>query len=156
MSRLLCVIYVCALLLASCRQIDVGEKNLFIPAGEWRAADSLRGSINITDTAAVYDVSLVLRHRDDYRYNNIWLQVGLQAPGEAMEYRRLNVQLGTDATGWLGAGMNNIWESRHLISVNKKFAHRGPFAFSVKQIMRDEPLSGVLNAGLSIQKKPGD
>lgn len=139
-------------LFGSCRQIDMAEQNLYIPSKAWNATDSLTGNIRISDTSAAYNISIVIRHTDAYNYNNIWLLIGMQGPGEAMEYRQVNVPLGTDATGWFGSGMNDIWECRHTLTVNRRFSRSGSFAFSIKQIMRDEPLKEVLNAGIRLDK----
>ena len=142
--------------LFSCQQIDMAEKNLFITGKSWNSADSLSHTINIEDTNALYNISVVLRHTDNYSYNNIWLLLGLQAPGQPMEYRQVNIPLATDATGWFGSGMDDIWESRHLISKNRRFSQPGEFKFVIKQIMRDDPLKNMISAGLRVEKSTGN
>jgi gliding motility-associated lipoprotein GldH len=93
----------------------------------------------------------VLRHTDAYKYNNIWLNVGLQAPGDSMRYQKLNIELATDATGWEGSGMNDIWEVRKPLFV-EPLKHKGEYHFNITQIMRDNPLANVMSVGLRMEK----
>ena len=138
----------------SCREIDLFEKNISIPNMQWYNNYNAAGSFIIKDTNSTYNVFLILRHTDAYLYNNIWLNVGLQSPGqEALQYQKINLSLGNDAQGWEGVGMNDIWEVRKLISgTPKKFIKPGQYNFSIAQLMRNNPLPHIISAGLRIQK----
>ena len=137
----------------SCREIDLFEKNIAVPNMQWINNYDATGSFIIKDTTSTYNVFIVLRHTDAYLYNNIWLNVGLQAPGDVgLKYQKINLTLGNDAKGWEGIGMNDIWEVRKLISgVPKKFIKAGTYNFSIAQLMRDNPLQHIISVGLSIQ-----
>ena len=138
----------------SCREIDLFEKNIAVPNMQWFNNYNATGSFIIKDTTSTYNVLIVLRLTDAYLYNNIWLNVGLQAPEDAgLKYQKINLTLGNDAKGWEGIGMNDIWEVRKLISgVPKKFIKAGTYNFSIAQLMRDTPLQHIISVGLSIQK----
>ena len=138
----------------SCREIDLFEKNIAVPNMQWINNYDATGSFIIKDTTSTYNVLIVLRHTDAYLYNNIWLNVGLQAPEDAgLKYQKIKLTLGNDAKGWEGIGMNDIWEVRKLISgVPKKFIKAGTYNFSIAQLMRDNPLQHIISVGLSIQK----
>lgn len=139
--------------LSSCRQVDVYEKNKVIPKMEWHQSFAAEGSFDITDTLATYSLGVVLRHTDAYDYNNIWLNVGLQAPGDTMMYQKIDLRLGSDAQGWEGAGMNDIWEVRKpLNAAPRRFIKAGTYQFKIFQVMRDEPLRNVMSAGLRVEK----
>ena len=138
----------------SCREIDLFEKNIAVPNMQWFNNFDATGSFIIKDTNSNYNVLIVLRHTDAYLYNNIWLNIGLQAPGDpGLKYQKINLTLGNDAKGWEGVGMNDIWEVRKLISgVPKRFIKAGTYNFSIAQLMRDNPLQNIISVGLSIQK----
>ena len=140
--------------LNSCKETDLYEKNISIPNMQWFNNYNATGSFIIKDTTSTYNVLLVLRHTDAYPYNNIWLNVGLKAPGDtALQFQKINLSLGNDANGWAGIGMNDIWEIRKLISgVPKKFIKAGEYTFSIAQLMRDNPLANVISVGMSVQK----
>ena len=141
------------LLISSCKQVDVFEKNTAIPKYEWQSSFNARGSFNISDTVTLYNIYLVLRHTDAYKYNNIWLNIGLQSPGDSLREQKVNLQLGNDLSGWEGTGMNDIWEVRKLLNPQPlPFKKAGTYNFSIGQIMRDNPLQHIMSAGLRIEK----
>ncbi len=142
------------ILLSSCKQIDVFEKNTNIPQYEWQQNFSAKGDFLITDTVAAYSIYLVLRHTDAYQYNNIWLNIGLQPPGDSLHTQKVNLQLGDDANGWEGTGMNDIWEVRKLLNgAPRRFKQPGKYSFNISQVMRANPLLYIMSVGLRIEKK---
>ena len=146
----------CCLLITSCTQLDVFEKNTVIPKYEWQSDFIVKGSFAIKDSLASYNIYLVLRHTDAYQYNNIWLNIGLQVPGDTMSYQKVNLPLGNDTSGWDGTGMNDIWELRKLLNGEpRRFKKAGTYNFNIAQIMRDNPLRNVMSAGLRIEKTGG-
>ena len=142
------------LLFSSCNQIDVYEKHTVIPKYEWQSSFSATGDFLIMDTISAYSIYLVLRHTDAYQYNNIWLNIGLQAPGDSMYIQKVNLILGDDASGWEGTGMNDIWEVRKLLNGKpRRFKRAGKYSFTISQIMRNNPLLNVMSAGLRVEKE---
>ncbi len=141
------------LLLFSCTQVSVFEKNTTIPHYEWTNNFNATGTFVISDTLAAYNIYIVMRHTDAYKYNNIWLNVGLQSPADSMYFQKLDLTLGNDISGWEGSGMNDIWEVRKLLNGQpRRFRKNGEYKFSIAQIMRDNPLKNVMSIGLRVQK----
>ncbi|MFT3982202.1 MAG: gliding motility lipoprotein GldH [Ferruginibacter sp.] len=138
--------------LLSCKQVELYEKNTPIPNYEWSSGYAATGTFHITDTVSSYNIYIVLRHTDAYNYNNIWMNIGLQAPGDSLRYQKVDLSLGNDATGWDGTGMNDIWEVRKPLALNKRFIKMGEYRFSILQIMREDPLKNVMSAGLRVEK----
>ena len=144
----------CQLFLISCTKIDVFEKNTVIPKYEWYNNFTAKGSFEIDDTLSTYNIYLVLRHTDAYQYNNIWLNIGLQSPGDTIYTQKTDILLGTDAQGWEGSGMNDIWEIRKLLSGEpRRFKRSGTYNFSINHIMRDNPLRNIMSVGLRVEKQ---
>lgn len=137
----------------SCTKIDVFEKNTAIPGHKWPYSLQPTFDFNITDTTSQYNLYIVLRHTDAYRYNNIWLNIGSQALADTMRYQRFDLQLGTDAGGWEGNGMDDIWEVRKSITKGPfKFIKAGNYKFSVAQVMRENPLAEIISVGVRVEK----
>ncbi|MFN8250541.1 MAG: gliding motility lipoprotein GldH [Ferruginibacter sp.] len=141
---------VCSWLFFSCTQINVFESSTSIPSYSWKSGFAVKGSFNIRDSAASYNTYIVLRHTDAYKYSNIWLSVGIQAAGDSMRYTKINIPLATDAAGWMGTGMDDIWELRHRVQL--PLTKPGNYTYTLSQIMRDDPLSAVMSAGLRVEK----
>lgn len=77
----------------------------------------------------------------------------MQEPGDsASRTQRYDLTLATNEKGWLGSGMDDIFEHRVLIQPETKFNRPGTYSFTLEQIMRDDPLLHVFNVGVRIEK----
>ena len=129
------------------------EKTLQIPEQVWYNTNKPSFTFIITDTAATYNVYIVLRHTDAYNYNNLWLTLGSQAPGDSIHSQNINIELGNDAKGWEGTGMDDIFEIRKNITPGPiPFKKAGNYNFTIAQIMRENPLKHILNVGIRVEK----
>lgn len=99
----------------SCNKIGVFEKTEQIQKQAWLYNNKPTFTFTITDTISSYNIFIVLRHTDAYNYNNLWLTLGSQAPGDTMRYQNLSIELGDDAKGWAGTGMDDIFEVRKTL-----------------------------------------
>lgn len=141
------------LLAASCIKIDQFEKTVKIPSREWFYNNTPAFTFHITDTNTLYNLYIVLRHTDAYNYNNIWLRLGTQFPGDSMKFQNINLTLASDSKGWEGNGMDDIFEVRKNISRGPvSFKKPGDYTFSVSQIMRENPLENILNVGVRVER----
>jgi gliding motility-associated lipoprotein GldH len=147
-------IIVAALLpMASCRNLEVYEKNVPMPGSVWSGNFVPVYQFEIKDTTARYNIYAVLRHTAAYRYNNIWLNAGTAFPGDSMRYQRVELRLGNDAAGWEGSGMDDIWEVRKPLTPGPvKLGKKGLYTFSLAQIMREEKLPAIMSAGIRVEK----
>jgi gliding motility-associated lipoprotein GldH len=148
------LLWLASISFSGCRPVAVFEKNTPIPNQQWSNNFAAEAAFTITDTLSAYNIYIVLRHTDAYGYNNIWLNVGQQSPGDSMYFQKVDLLLGTDAQGWKGTGLNDIWELREPIVINKRFRKPGDYQFKVYQVMRDNPLRNVLSAGIRVEKLP--
>lgn len=142
-----------SLQLASCIKIDQYEKLVQIPSQNWFYNNNPAFTFAITDTTSQYNIYIVLRHTDRYNYNNIWLRLGTKFPGDTMQYQNINLKLASDAKGWEGAGMDDIFEVRKNISRGPySFKKPGDYTFTAAQIMRENPLHNIMSVGIRVEK----
>jgi len=142
-----------SLFFISCAKVGVFEKTDAIPRQSWDYTYKPAFTFAITDTAAAYNIFIVLRHTDAYNYNNIWLSVGSQAPGDTIRFQNINLELGEDAKGWHGTGIDDIFEVRKNISPGPvPFKKAGSYTFTIGHIMRENPLHHILNVGIRVEK----
>lgn len=143
--------------LASCQTVDLYEKNVAIPGHAWASSFKPRFTFEIRDTAA-YDIYIVVRHNEKYTWNNIWLKLTTQFPGDtAIRSAQYELPL-ANSQGWIGSehAMDDLYEHRILITPPNQpvvFPRPGTYTFTIEQIMREDPLRNVLNVGLRIEKK---
>ena len=140
-------------LFISCTTIDLYEKTTAIPGQAW--ANNFRPSFDFTikDTSALYQLFLVLRHNEKYNYSNIYINLYILAPGQDTTIKiQRNLTLATNEKGWEATGMDDIYEHRIALG-EPQTLKAGNYKFSLEQIMRENPLQNVLDAGIRVEKK---
>lgn len=129
------------------------EKTAPILYQSWFYNDKPSFTFTITDTSALYNIYIVVRHTDAYNYNNLWLKIDSKAPGDTLHSQNINLELGNDTKGWAGTGMDDIFEVRKIISPGPvPFKKPGAYTFTISQIMRENPLRHILNIGVRVEK----
>ncbi len=145
--------------LTGCTTIDLHEKTISIPGHAWETGFKPSFQFSISDTSSLYQPFLIIRHNEKYNYNNIWLTISVLPPGAAIPVTfRTDIRLANNEDGWLGDGMDDIYEHRilllkEMIENNISFRKPGVYTFTIEQIMRENPLENVMDIGLRIEKK---
>lgn len=138
---------------AGCIRLNQFEKNIQIPKSQWTYALEPEIKFDITDTLSLYNIFLTLRHTDAYAYRNIWLDIATKQPGDTVYQKgRFEFTLQQTEGKWLGTGYGDIWEVRYPLFKQIRFNKQGQYTIRLRQIMRDNPLLHVLNAGIRIEK----
>lgn len=136
----------------SCKQTGLYERLQNIPGAEWKSGEKLSFPLEVKDTGAGYNFYTTIRHTNLYPYRNIWIRLGLKMPGaDTVTYQDFELPL-ADNEKWLGTGLNDVYDRRvRLFGVPQHFSKAGTVVFTLQQIMRDDPLPGVLQAGIRIE-----
>lgn len=135
--------------ITSCKRIDLYEKTKPFGKHSWATADSASFTFDIKDTTALYKLYFVMRHEDGYGYRNIWLNVRATTPDTSFVIKKEFIL--SDNNKWLGNAMDDIVEHRipfNMLKVRKS----GTCTFTLQQVMREDPLEHVLNAGIRLEK----
>ncbi|MCC6289135.1 MAG: gliding motility lipoprotein GldH [Chitinophagaceae bacterium] len=137
---------------SSCKTNDFFERNITIPNQAWERSFKPSVSFDISDTTSLYNIYVTLRHTHAYSYNNIWLNVQFQLPGDTARQQRVEIPLASNE-GWLGTGMDDIYEARCLITPQPfNFKKSGKTTFTIEQVMRETPLKYIMNTGIRVEK----
>ena len=152
-SKILFFISLLTVFLSACETVDVFEKNITLKGQIWPSQLKPEISFSIIDTSSQYNIYLVVRHNDAYRYNNLWMNIYTLSPGDSISRpQALDLQLASNEKGWLGSGMDDIYEHRIKISKHPVALKAGTYRFQLEQIMRDDPLKSVLNVGIRVER----
>lgn len=139
-------------LITSCEPIQLYEQTTIYPAHEWSSKQVNNYQFNITDTSSLYKIYFVIRHHNAYHYKNIWLELNTKSPLYTTVKQTLNLQLADDQKGWLGVGMDDIFDQRIPINATPTKLKLGLYYFSMQHTMREDPLLGILATGLRVEK----
>lgn len=149
------LIAACYLILhSSCTEVDVFEKHVTIPSHSWSSKNKPEISFAIDDTTSRYKIFIVIRHSDAYRFKNIWINIHTESPSGVSNNQPLDLQLATDSEGWLGSGMDDLFEHRIQITPpnSPEKLRAGTYKFMLENIMREDPLNHVWNVGIRLEK----
>jgi gliding motility-associated lipoprotein GldH len=140
---------------SGCSRNGVFEKDVLIPGYKWETSFQPRIEFELNDTTSAYNVFIVFRHTNAYNYNNLWVKAAVKEPGSTnWKIGQYDLLLATNDKGWLGSGMDDIFEHRILIQPQTKFRKAGKYEYAIQQIMREDPLAHAMNIGLRIEKTP--
>ena len=156
MKRFFLLAVSCVLLLETCTKIDIYEKNVVLPKHRWPARFKPEFTFTLKDTSVSYQLYLVIRHNEKYNYNNLWVNIYSQSPGDSLKKSMFELPLASNEKGWLATGMDDIYEHRIALRSpldNLIIKNPGNYKFVVEHIMREDPLENVLSVGLLVEKK---
>jgi gliding motility-associated lipoprotein GldH len=153
LKRIFFLLVPCTLHLVSCTTIDLYEKSITIPKHQWESSFKPSFDFTIKDTTSPYRLFFILRHNEKYSFNNIYINIYVKGPGQDSALKiQQDLVLATNEKGWLATGMDDIYEHRIPLAPEQSLK-AGTYTFTIEQIMREDPLKNVLNAGLRIEKK---
>lgn len=151
MKKIVAVICL-VVLFAGCDTLDVFEQSVFFPGNEWKTSNKPSFTFTIEDTVSAYHIFVIFRHGDSYHFNNVWLNISTLAPRDTVKTQLINIPLADNKKGWLGAGMDDVFDHRARITRAPLKLKKGNYTFTLQQNMREEPLQFVLNAGIRVEK----
>ncbi len=140
----------CAITLC-CNFNSIYEKSTDIPNYKWSKSSKIKFDIPVSDTINGYNILLSLRNNNDYPYSNCFLFVNTLSPKGKTINDTIEFSLADDHGKWLGHGFGGVW-STEFYKKNIRFPFTGNYHIEVIQAMRDEPLNGIMDVSLRIEK----
>lgn len=146
-----------ALLLAACTSGVVFQADMPIANGAWDTSFKPEFSFDIADTVGKHDVYIDVRHTGDYAYSDLYLFIDLDGPGGRNMRDTVECLLADPMGRWLGKGTGFIFASRThdakvLYRLGNRFPAAGRYTIRIEQGMRDNPLPGIIDVGVSIER----
>ncbi len=140
------------MVLSSCDENLVLDRNLAMPNREWHWKQQARFEAEITDTTSWYSLSVNTRITDAYPYRNMWvLWQGISPSGDTSR-ARIELMLFEDDGKPLGKGSGSVLEYRLPGIPRMDFSEAGTWTFTLEQNMRVNTLPGVLDIGMALEK----
>jgi len=138
--------------MSGCETKQLFEQSTIYPNHNWPAKQATKYQFNVTDTAASYKIFFVIRHHNAYHYKNIWLDLIIKNPNNAITKQVLNLNLADDTRGWLGTGMDDIYDQRIPMTATPIRFNKGINEITVQHTMREDPLENILSTGIRVEK----
>lgn len=151
-TKLFFAVLLAAAGLCACDQDKIYESNVRIPAEGWKRTEHARFEAEITDTVSPCHIYINVRNNSRYKYMELWLFVGAYSPSGAVERDTVKIMLADHRGKWLGNGLGDKFDTRLLFRKNVRFPTAGKYVLEYEQASRDEPLIGIDDIGLRIEK----
>lgn len=141
-----------AMLVSACGNKPLFEQNTEIKTRQWDLNEPVVFKVNVDDTLSRFNVYINLRNTGQYRYSNLYLFLTTQYPDKRIEKDTLDITLAEDDGRWKGNGLGDLFFNQFLFASNVSFISKGEYTFTVQQGMRTNPLPGIADVGLRIEK----
>jgi gliding motility-associated lipoprotein GldH len=138
--------------LCSCDPNKVYEDNVRISKNGWHRADRARFETEITDTVGACNLYINVRNTDKYKYMELWLFVDSRSPEGTVQRDTVKIMLADHRGKWYGKGLGDKYDNRIPFHKNVRFPASGTYVFELEQATRDEPLIGIEDVGLRLEK----
>jgi len=152
-SVLFLLLFFTAAYLTGCDPRRIYEKNEKIPSYNWEQNNALSFLVDITDTAAYHTIYLNVRNAGYYRFSNLFLFINTRLPQGQIQRDTAECILASPDGKWLGDGLGDIYDNRILFKEHVRFPQTGEYRFDLIQAMRVNPLPGIMDAGIRIEKE---
>ena len=139
--------------LCACDPDRIYENNLSIAPEGWRRAEHTQFEVEIADTIQPYNVYINVRNNNHYKYMDLWLFVDVHSPaGGTLARDTVRILLADHHGRWLGHGVGRKFDTRIVFRKGVRFPISGTYRIEYEQAMREEPLQGIDDVGLRIEK----
>jgi len=146
------LLIILCIMLTACEQSRVYDKNHSILGAGWHYDEPFVFEVSIMDTSVTYNMFVTVRHTDEFLFNNLWISLATTLPDGSNTSEKVNVELSAPDGKWLGNCVDGICYNAYLIQKNFTFPLQGNYTFSMEQDMRTDPLTGLLDVGIRIEK----
>lgn len=142
-----------AFLVASCHYNNNYYEHTTLIENQWKKDSAVVFTIPVQEKGGAFDIFMVLRNNNDYPYSNIYFFTELTSPKGKKMIDTLEYQLAYPSGEWIGSGMGGIKQNTLVYKENFMLKDTGTYQIKIKQAMRDNPLKGIEDMGLIVEKR---
>lgn len=140
--------------ISACDDRKIFEDNVRIAPDGWKQSEIARFETTIDEHNLAHECNIYVNVRNNSRYKwmELWLFVNVYAPSGSKQRDTLKIQIADHHGKWLGNGLGDQFDNRMLFQQKIRFPEAGKYIFEYEHGMRDEPLMGIEDIGLRIEK----
>lgn len=123
-----------------------------IENSSWKISNVLVHNVDIMDTMEVYNMFISVRNTVDYKYENLFMFVTTKFPNGKIAKDTLECILADKMGKWYGKGTGKYRDSKILFKPRVRFPQNGKYTIEIQQAMREDPMEGISNIGIILEK----
>lgn len=147
-----------SLFLVSCNSTEF-DKYQAIENHQWNSENKIEFIVSNLDTISKKNVFINIRNNKDYEFSSLFLITKIEFPTGFRVIDTLEYEM-TDSHGkWLGTGFTELKENKLFYKENVLFSELGAYKIYIQHATRgvndiegENPLKGITDVGLSIEK----
>lgn len=147
--------FVLMLLLNGCMNTSTVDINMGVDENNWLYAKSVKATIEVKDPATAYNIFFKVRNTADYRYSNLYVITRIKGTKLAKS-TRYQFQLAKTDGEWLGKGSGDLYSHTFPLLKQFRFPATGKYEIEVEQNMRNNPLVGISDVGITVEEVNND
>jgi len=147
--------FVLTLLLNGCMNRNTVDVNMGVEENNWLYAKSVKATIEVKDPAIAYNIFFKVRNTADYRYSNLYVIVRIKG-NNLTKSTRYQFQLAKTDGEWLGKGSGDLYSHTFPLLKKFRFPATGKYELEVEQNMRNNPLVGISDVGITVEEVNND
>lgn len=123
-----------------------------VPGDGWLRQDTLCFEVAVPDSQTYYKLSVEIRNRSNYPYQNLNLSVSYDNPDSIrISADTLNAVLTTKEGIWTGDGWGGLYQSA-ISAGSIKIGKAGNYLFKIAYTLPDEKLRGINDVGIKLER----
>lgn len=144
--RITLLLSLVSLLIASCGLLYLYRELHELPGMQWSKSSVQSFEVRLDNSKEV-DASILFRHVDGYRYENVKMKILAKHDGTTWLDTLLIVPIKNESGDYLGEGAVDIWDVDFPFLTKEKL-DAGQHTFEISHTMNTDPLPLVMEVGL--------
>ena len=151
LRKSLTLLFIASLFMA-CDKQTVYHTFQSLPTEGWQRKDTLSFQVTVPDSATFYSISVEVRNRNNYPYQNLPLLICYDNPEtQNLKKDTLEIKL-ADSTGvWSGDGWGGLYQST-LRAGMVRIGKAGEYRFRITHLLPDTLLPGINDVGIKLRR----
>lgn len=138
--------------LAACDKQTVYHSFQAIPSEGWQRKDTLFFTVEVPDSSTDYKLSVEVRNRNDYPYQNINLSISYnEAATHPLRVDTLQLMLVNEDGRWKGTGWGGLYQLEFPAG-DVRIGKSGIYHFKIAHTFPDEVLYGINDIGIKLKR----
>lgn len=122
----------------------------------WKRFEKQKFGFPVINTSASFDIKLILRHNDDYPFDNLYINVVMEMPGGEERILEQDFRVRDALGNFLSNDRNGYRELSFYLFKGLHFSGKGVCSMEIENLIPKMEIPGILELGVCLQKSVQD